>query len=263
VSVERADPAGPEWTQLAGPHLARYAWAAAFASGQRVLDVACGSGYGAALLGQAGAAHVLGLDREPGTVERARTRFGDARVEFRCGDAHELQALGQRFGLIVSFETIEHLDDPERFLVEMGGVLASGGTALLSTPDRLHSDPSRAGRPANPHHVREWDAAEFLDLLRAHFVEVEPRTQVRCSSVEARRRGVTALREALWWANPLASRLWRRLRRDRSEHRPWNGLDSLAVGTPAEYPIVVPALAAVFGTPMFLLAVCRQPRRRA
>jgi 2-polyprenyl-3-methyl-5-hydroxy-6-metoxy-1,4-benzoquinol methylase len=167
VSGEHADPGTPEWAELAGPHLARYMWAGELASGRHVLDVACGSGYGALLLRHAGAVQVLGIDRNLDAIERAQVRFGDERVEFRCADGVELALLDRQFELVVSFETIEHLDAPDRFLAEIGRVLSPGGTAVISTPNRLYSEPPRDGRPANPYHVREWDAVELTTLLRA------------------------------------------------------------------------------------------------
>jgi SAM-dependent methyltransferase len=262
VRVERAEPGTPEWAELAGPHLARYLWAGELVVGRRVLDVACGSGYGAAILWHAGARHVLGIDRDRATIDRARVRFGGAGVEFRCADALELAGLDRRFEVVVSFETIEHLPAPDAFLDEIGRVMTPGGTAVLSTPHRLYSEPPRDGRPANPHHVQEWDAQELDTLLRAHFGQVELRAQVRASSVVARERAVGALRSLLGRPDPLA-RFLRRLRRGDQTRDAWKALAGLAAATPAEYPVVVPALAPVLGDPVFLIALCREPRGRA
>jgi SAM-dependent methyltransferase len=262
VTAERAEPGTPEWAELAGPHLARYMWASELAVDRLVLVVACGSGYGAALLWHAGARHVLGIDRDRATVDRARGRFGREGVEFRCADALELAGLDRRFGTVVSFETIEHLPAPEAFLDAVGRVMSPDGTAVLSTPHRLYSEPPRNGRPANPHHVQEWDAAEFDALLRAHFAQVELRAQVRASSVVARERAVSALRSLLARPDPLAALLRRLRRRDRTRDA-WEALAGLAAATPAEYPVVVPALAPVLGDPVFLIALCREPRCRA
>ena len=259
MTEERAEPGTPEWSKLAGPHLARYLWAGELAVGRLVLDVACGTGYGAALLRHAGARHVLGIDRDQATIDRARERFGGAEVEFRCADALELAGLDRRFELVVSFETIEHLAAPDAFLDEIARVMAPGAAAVLSTPDRLVSEPPRDGRPANPHHVQEWDSKEFETLLRAHFAEVELRVQVRASSVAARERAVNALRSLLARPDPLAA-LLRRLRRQDSTRAAWRALAGLAVGTPADYPVVARALAAVLGDPVFLIALCREPR---
>jgi SAM-dependent methyltransferase len=190
MTEERAEPGGPEWAKLAGPHLARYLWAGELVAGRRVLDVACGSGYGAVLLRHAGARHVLGVDRDPAAIERARVRFGDAGIEFRCADALDLTGLDGPFDLVVSFETIEHLTGPDAFLDEVARVMAPGATVVLSTPHRCYSEPPRNGRPANLHHVQEWDAREFETLLRAHFADVRLRAQVR----------------ALFWRAPIPSR---------------------------------------------------------
>jgi SAM-dependent methyltransferase len=259
ISEERAEPGAPEWAKLAGPHLARYLWAGELAAGRRVLDVACGSGYGAVLLRHAGARHVLGVDRDPAAIERARVRFGDAGIEFRCADALDLTGLDGPFDLVVSFETIEHLTGPDAFLDEVARVMAPGATVVLSTPHRCYSEPPRNGRPANLHHVQEWDAREFETLLRAHFADVRLRAQVRASSVVARERAVSALRALLARPDPLA-RILRRLRRQDSTRAAWQALMGLAVATPAEYPVVAPALAPVLGDPVFLIALCREPR---
>jgi hypothetical protein len=107
--------------------------------------------------------------------------------------------------------------------------------------------------------VQEWDAREFETLLRAHFADVRLRAQVRASSVVARERAVSALRALLARPDPLA-RILRRLRRQDSTRAAWQALMGLAVATPAEYPVVAPALAPVLGDPVFLIALCREPR---
>lgn len=115
----------------------------------RVLDIACGSGYGSQLLGEV--AEVVGVDVSPAAIEYARATHGGANVSFRVGSAEDgafLQTLG-RFDAIVSIATIEHLDDAEGFVSWMRGSLHRGGIGVLGFPASLTRD------WASPHHKRD------------------------------------------------------------------------------------------------------------
>ena len=154
--------------EIAHEHWHRYAFARTLASGRRVLDAACGEGYGSALLAAAGA-RVLGVDVDPATIAHARTRYaGLDGLRFEVGDATALDALPDAtFDLIVSFETLEHVHDQDRLLDGFARLLAPGGVLLVSTPDKgEYTD--RSGE-VNPHHVRELYRDEFEALLAARF----------------------------------------------------------------------------------------------
>jgi 2-polyprenyl-3-methyl-5-hydroxy-6-metoxy-1,4-benzoquinol methylase len=123
----------PARTEL---HLRRYDLAATLARGRRVLDAACGTGYGASLLrAQGAAASVLGIDIDPDTIDYARRRFGAPGVEFRIASAASTGLADASVDLVTSFETIEHMEDPETLLAEFVRVLRPGGTLVLSTPN--------------------------------------------------------------------------------------------------------------------------------
>ena len=143
-------------------HLARYRLAAQLAPGRRVLDAACGEGYGTALLAAAGA-DAVGVDVDEATVEHARRRHG---VEAKVADVAALPFDDGAFDLVVSFETIEHVQDAERALDELARVRAPGGLLMISTPV--------AGQYLvdNEFHVREFGHDEFTGLLRARFPAV-------------------------------------------------------------------------------------------
>ena len=151
-------------------HWHRYHFALPLAEGRRVLDIACGEGYGSALLATR-AQSVVGADVAPEAVAQARRRYGAARnlqyVEGRC---ESLPCEDASVDLLVCFETLEHIADPERLLDEAKRALAPGGLLLVSTPNRdVYSD-RRDYR--NPHHVREFYEHEFLAVLKARFPEV-------------------------------------------------------------------------------------------
>ncbi len=150
-------------------HQHRYAFAAAHARGRRVLDAACGEGYGSALLAAGGAGHVLGIDIDPASIAHARRRYGnEAGLRFEQADVTALDHLpAASFDLVVSFETLEHVEAQERLLDGFVRLLAPGGLLMVSTPDkRTYSDESGF---RNEHHVRELYRPEFEAMLRARF----------------------------------------------------------------------------------------------
>lgn len=149
-------------------HWHRYAFALAWARGRRVLDAACGEGYGAALLARAGA-KVTAVDVSPEALEHARARYGElSGLDFVEADVANLAQLPDAsFDLIVSFETLEHLDAQDAMLAGFRRLLAPGGLLLISTPDRrVYSDQTGY---RNEFHVRELYRDEFEDLLGRHF----------------------------------------------------------------------------------------------
>lgn len=150
-------------------HFHRYVFAREFVSGKRVLDAACGEGYGSALLATA-AAHVTGADISAEAIEHARARYQAANLEFVQGDAARLPFDDHSFDVIVSFETLEHLQDQQGLLAEFRRVLEPGGFLLISTPDKaVYTD--RMGND-NPFHVAELYRHEFEALLKAQFPEI-------------------------------------------------------------------------------------------
>ena len=141
-------------------HVARYRLAAQLASGKRVLDAACGEGYGCVMLREAGAASVVGLDVDRAVVEHVRRRHGIDAVE---GDVRELPFEDASFDLVVSFETIEHMPDPGRAIAEFRRVLTDEGQLVISTPNRDEY------LIDNEYHSVELTPDEFLELLGVKF----------------------------------------------------------------------------------------------
>lgn len=153
---------------IAFEHHHRYALCLGVVRGRDVLDIACGEGYGCAML--AGAARsVLGVDIDPATVEHAAGRYGGAAapVRFLVGSCDAIPAPDASVDVVTSFETIEHHDRHEEMMREVRRVLRPGGVLVISSPNRAaYSDKSGF---ENPFHVKELYRAEFEDLLRRHF----------------------------------------------------------------------------------------------
>jgi ubiquinone/menaquinone biosynthesis C-methylase UbiE len=147
-------------------HWHRYAFARVFAVGKRVLDAACGEGYGSALLADT-AAQVVGIDIDAATIAHARARYAKPRLRYACMDVPRLDFPDRAFDLVVSFETLEHLAAQEQLLAGFARVLTEDGVLVISSPDkRTYSE--LAGFH-NEFHVRELYREELLALLKPHF----------------------------------------------------------------------------------------------
>jgi len=148
-------------------HQERYVFASRFVEDNQVLDVACGTGIGTHYLLKAGARSCLGLDTDSAAVEYARVTYKGC-FFVRC-DATNLCLPDCSVDVIVSFETIEHLGDQVKFLLECHRVLRPGGILISSTPNRRMT----RWQHKNPYHTRELSAIEFKQLMQKKFVDVE------------------------------------------------------------------------------------------
>lgn len=151
-------------------HWHRYAFAEAFAKGKRVVDAACGEGYGSALLART-AREVTGVDIADEAVAHARARYaGIDNLRFLQGDCTNLALPDASCDLVVSFETLEHVEAQERLIAGFARVLADDGILIVSSPDkRTYTDLSGF---RNEYHVRELYRDELLALLAPHFAHV-------------------------------------------------------------------------------------------
>lgn len=156
-------------------HLARYTLATHFVDGLRVLDAACGAGYGAALLKRSGASEVVGIDIDEQSVKLAKRDYGEADVSFAVGDVLQLPFDGKVFDAVVSFETIEHVADGAAWIKESARVLKAEGLFIVSTPNRAVTNPALyfEERPFNPYHQFEYRTAELAGELLLHYDIVE------------------------------------------------------------------------------------------
>jgi 2-polyprenyl-3-methyl-5-hydroxy-6-metoxy-1,4-benzoquinol methylase len=151
-------------------HLAVYEWIARRVRGLRVLDMACGEGYGSNVLA-GGAASVVGIDANPEAHEHARLRYRRANLRFE-------RALIEEYGdpgsceAVVFLQTIEHVQDPGAVLRHIHELLVPSGMAYISTPNVLTLAPQGSSHSGNPWHVREYRHEEFVALCRDAFPAV-------------------------------------------------------------------------------------------
>jgi SAM-dependent methyltransferase len=151
-----------------GEHRCRYRFAARYSRDARVLDIACGTGFGVSILADAGASHVIGVDVDSGAAAEAQAHHGGCRRSFLAGDGTLLPFSAASFDLVSSFETIEHVAASDAFLAEICRVLTPTGTLILSTPNRDYTV-LNGQQCVNPFHVREYSRGELQDRLRRHF----------------------------------------------------------------------------------------------
>lgn len=162
---ERFIPGSESGALLEAEHMQRYSFAVAYAKGKSVLDIACGAGYGSRMLFDSGAASVVGIDISAEAVEFAQKQYGASKIRFIQADAGNYCT--GNYDLVVSFETIEHLDEREKFLSHVYEMLNSNGVLIISTPNRsLNSPMKKPEEIKNQYHVYEYLEKEFLAALQ-------------------------------------------------------------------------------------------------
>jgi SAM-dependent methyltransferase len=171
LTGERTLPDVPAENYWYRRHLAVYEWIGARAIGKRVLDMACGEGYGSAVLAR-GAESVLGVDANPEAFEHARLRYARQNLRFERGMVENHGEPGA-YDAVVFLQTIEHVPDPVAVLRHFSALLADGGVVYVSTPNLLTLAPPGATKSDNPWHVKEYRAHEFDALCRTVFGHVE------------------------------------------------------------------------------------------
>ena len=166
LTGERTLPDVPAENYWYRRHLAVYEWIAERVAGKRVVDLACGEGYGTAVLGRR-AAEVVGVDANPEAHEHARRRYVAPNLRFQRSLVEDY---AEPRDAIVFLQTIEHIHEPGALLE---GFAATAPVSYVSTPNRLTLAPAGADKSDNPWHLREYTAAEYRELLEPHFARID------------------------------------------------------------------------------------------
>ena len=169
LTGERTLPDVPEENYWYRRHLVVYEWIARRVAGKRVVDMACGEGYGSDVLAGS-AASVVGVDANPDAHEHARLRYVREGLRF---ERDLVESFSEPCDAVVFLQTIEHVEDPGAILEHFKSMMGKGGVAYVSTPNLLTLAPPGAEKSGNPWHVKEYRAEEFRELCEAHFDRVE------------------------------------------------------------------------------------------
>ena len=169
LTGERTLPDVPAENYWFRRHLAVYEQIAARVHGMRVLDMACGEGYGSNVLART-ATSVVGVEANPEAYEHARLRYRRSNLRFARG---LVETFSERADVVVFLQTIEHLKDPAAVLEHFRLLVGERGTVFVSTPNVLTLAPKGGSRSDNPWHVHEYRAQEFETLCRTNFATVE------------------------------------------------------------------------------------------
>lgn len=146
-------------------HLDRYNYIINLTKDKKVLDIACGSGFGSYIIATEGnAKYVIGVDLDNNAIRYANHKFQHDKIKRFVGDAVKFK-YEEKFDIIISFETIEHIPDYKGFINNLHDNLNENGKLVISTP----IIPFTTDKPINPYHVIEWSYQDFTILLSEHF----------------------------------------------------------------------------------------------
>jgi SAM-dependent methyltransferase len=209
------------------------------------------------------AARVVAVDIAPDVIREAELRFANNGVSFAVDNCEELATVRGPVDLICSFENIEHLNHPDKFVLAAANLLSEDGVLLCSTPDRAETEHEYVnGRPANEFHVNEWYRDEFQKLLEVGFAEVEMLTQLRSFGYVAKQRSAKAVQNHMkyLWSSPML-RLERGVRKLFGKETPWHDVTWLLAPQPSDFPIVPTDMVGVMGEVHCHLAICKKPKK--
>lgn len=150
-------------------HIERYIWVSNFVNNNYVLDIACGVGKGSYILAEKGKAKkILGCDLDEETIQYASIKNKHPLIKFEVANAETIEN-DNKFQTIISFETIEHLKNPRKFLASVKNLLEKDGYFFVSTPV---SKKEINNNPSNTYHEIEWGFLTFQNLVKEYF-EIE------------------------------------------------------------------------------------------
>lgn len=147
-------------------HIARYESALPFVQGKTVLDIASGSGYGTRMISQY-AKKVYGVDISEDAVAYAKQNYDRKNINFICGSGTSIPLEDNSVDVVTTFETLEHIEQAEKFIQEIARVLRPDGTLVLSTPNDIEFP------EGNHFHVHEFEYDELKEMIGKHFKHME------------------------------------------------------------------------------------------
>lgn len=175
--IERIVPGTKEWDVFYANHFCRYEFAKIKLEENgslKIIDIACGVGYGTKYLSAIRNSKIWGADKSSEALTIAKQYFASDNLTFYNDDCDiMLESKKNRpFDSVVSFETIEHLQNPDLFIANCYEILNSRGIMISSTPNANVTSPD--GVVHWEFHEKEYSAKEFVELLTKHgFVNIK------------------------------------------------------------------------------------------
>lgn len=151
--------------RIAYEHFHRYSICREFVRDLDVLDIACGTGYGSALLSEV-AKSVTGIDLSEDAISNAADSYKKDNLKYTVANCYALPFDSASFDAVVANEMIEHVQDHDGLLEEAKRVLRPNGIVLISTPNKPIYN---RYKPPNVFHVSEMNQREFSELIERHF----------------------------------------------------------------------------------------------
>jgi 2-polyprenyl-3-methyl-5-hydroxy-6-metoxy-1,4-benzoquinol methylase len=197
-TMERIDPL--QQTDILGSyalHLERYEFALQHLHGQRVLDIACGNGYGSAFIKtQRPECRVLGVDVAEAAIAFARQHYVQDRLDYQCSEAATFST-DEVFDTVISLETLEHLPAPELFVQRIRQLMVEGGKFIVSVPITYSTD-------VNPYHLHDFTERQLVALLAQNgFQLIAQQEQIQVFNpfnlFSKERKAVFEFRQHLLW----------------------------------------------------------------
>jgi|TARA_B100001971_G_scaffold176213_1_gene170152 ubiquinone/menaquinone biosynthesis C-methylase UbiE len=162
-------------------HLQRYYFIKDLCKNKAVLDVGCGNGYGAMFLANY-AKEIVGVDIDDEAIKNARRSYIKNNLRFFLTEASGSKLRNKKFGVICSFEVIEHIKNQKKFLLDAKKLLGKNGVFVISAPNKLIVSPN-SKKPSNPFHIKEFDYTQFKNFLEKYFKNVEIYGQITKSKL--------------------------------------------------------------------------------
>ena len=165
----------PPGTELGNYYeaLARYRFVAGLVGGKKILDVGCGSGYGAFCLAHI-AASVTAVDNDEACIRQATDNYTHDNLVFHRMNGTLLRFADRCFDMVLSLQVIEWMNDPGTYIRELRRVCKDNGLCVLSW---LNAE--RPVKPINlhPNHVSEYTIGEMSEILSDVFQSMKVYTQ--------------------------------------------------------------------------------------
>ncbi len=196
---------GKSGHRIQADHVERYKFASKYVSGKSVLDIACGVGYSAPILTNAGAISYDGVDISKELTSYAVDTYGSDFIHYHTGDICSFNN-GEQYDLITCFETIEHINNYEQALSNLYKLMKPDGLLFISSPNRVVTSPkckTLLDKPENEFHTQEFVPDELLAILNKHGFSAK---NSDVFGQRQRPRGLLLMRQ-------VSSRLSRRLER--------------------------------------------------